>query len=95
MEEMNIPLMYVVSFVCVTAFVAIYALLVAPKRFSTGLAYGALLGLSAGMSMGFGSYAYMPIPLGLAGTWFLAAFTKSVLAGALVGALVKDPPRQN
>ena len=51
---------------------------------------GVLSGIGAGFSMGFGSYASMPLPLMMAATWFIGTVIKSVLAGAVLGAVVKQ-----
>ncbi len=56
MEEMNMPLMYVVTLVYTACFVLIYAVFISRKSISTGIKYGGLFGLAAGISMGFGSY---------------------------------------
>jgi hypothetical protein len=40
--------------------------------------------------MGFGSYSYMPIPLTLAGSWFTGSWTEAIVAGVIVGAIVKS-----
>ena len=90
MEEMKMALMYAVGFVTAACFVAVYALLVTRKSVAAGLKLGALIGLAAGLSMGYGSYSYMPIPLSLALGWFVGILVNYVLAGALVGAIVKS-----
>lgn len=90
MEEMNMALMYAVSLATAACFVSVYTLLVTNKSVAAGLKLGALIGLAAGLSMGFGSYGYMPIPLSLAWGWFFAILVNYVLAGALVGAIVKS-----
>lgn len=54
-----------------------------------GIKLGALFWLASGISMGFGSYSFMPIPLTLAWSWFLEALVSSLVAGAPVGAVVK------
>lgn len=89
MEEMNMPLMYIVTFAYTTCFVLIYGIFVGDKSLSTGIKFGALFGLAAGISMGFGSYSYMPIPLSLASSWFAGTLLEAIVAGAIVGAIVK------
>lgn len=89
MEQMNMPLMYFVTLVYSTCFVLIYALLVGQKSLATGLRFGTLFGLAAGIGMGFGSYSYMPIPLMLAWSWFFGSWIEAIAAGAIVGAMVK------
>ena len=89
MAEMNRPLMSLVTLVFSACFVGIYGFLIEPKSLGAGLRFGALFGLAAGMSMGFGSYCVMPIPLTLAVGWFLGSWVEAVVAGALVGMIVK------
>lgn len=89
MDEMNMPLMYFVTLIFTASFVGIYGFLVTPKSILSGIKFGALFGLAVGISMGFGSYCYMPIPLMLAWSWFFGTLLESVVAGAIVGAILK------
>ena len=89
MEEMNMSLMYLVTLVFTASFVLIYGLLITPKSLASGVKFGVLFGLATGVSMGFGSYTYMPIPLSLAWAWFFGTLVEATLAGAIVGAMVK------
>jgi hypothetical protein len=89
MDEMNMPLMYFVTLAYTACFVAIYGLLVSEKSFPTGIKFGGLFGLAGGISMGFGSYSFMPIPLILAWAWFFGMLIEAIVAGALVGAILK------
>jgi hypothetical protein len=90
MDQMNIPLMYFVTFIFTVCFVLIYGLLVGQKSLMSGIRYGALFGLASGISMGFGSYCYMPIPLTLAWIWFIGSWIEAIAAGAIVGAIMKS-----
>lgn len=90
MDAMNMPLMYLVTLIFTGCFVLIYAYLVGQKSLSSGIKFGVLFGLATGISMGFGSYTYMPIPLTLAWIWFLGSLTEAVVAGAIVGAIIKS-----
>jgi hypothetical protein len=90
MGEMKMGLMYLVSFISCLVFTLIYALLVAKKSLGTGLAYGTLFGLGAGISMGYGTYSVQPIPYMMALSWFLGTLARSVLAGLIVGGIVMD-----
>ena len=90
MEEMNMTLMYIVTLAYTVCFVAIYDVLVSEKSIATGIKYGALFGLAAGISMGFGSYTFMPIPWSLALSWFTGTLVEAIVAGALVGAIIKQ-----
>ncbi len=89
MDQMNMPLMYFVTLVSSTCLVLIYAFLVERKSLVSGIRLGALFGLAAGISMGFGSYSTMPIPLILAWSWFLGTWIEAIVAGAIVGAVLK------
>ena len=89
MDDMNMPLMYLVILAYTACFVAIYDLMICGKSFTTGIKYGVLFGLAAGISMGFGSYSYMPIPLALAWSWFFGMLVEAIVAGALVGIILK------
>ncbi len=90
MEEMKMGLMYLVTLLFTSCFVLIYALLISDKSMASGIKFGILFGLSIGISMGFGSYSYMPIPYTLAFTWFAGSLVESIVAGAIVGAIVKS-----
>jgi len=90
MDQMNMPLMYFVTLVFSVCFVLIYGLLVGQKSLATGIRFGALFGLATGVSMGFGSYSYMPIPLTLAWSWFFGSWIEAITAGAIVGAIMKS-----
>jgi hypothetical protein len=90
MDQMNMPLMYFVTLLFTVCFVLIYGLLVGRKSLVSGIQFGALFGLATGISMGFGSYSYMPIPLTLAWSWFFGSWIEAITAGAIVGAIVKS-----
>jgi uncharacterized protein with PQ loop repeat len=89
MDQMKVPLMYFVTLVFTVCFVLIYGLLVGQKSLMSGIKFGVLFGLATGVSMGFGSYCYMPIPLSLAWSWFLGSWIEAVTAGAIVGAIMR------
>jgi hypothetical protein len=88
-EEMNMLLMYFVTLVFTAAFVGIYGFLVTPKSVMSGARFGLLFGLATGISMGFGSYTYIPIPLMLAWSWFIGTLIESVIAGVVAGLIIK------
>lgn len=90
MGQMNMPLMYFVTLVFTACFVAIYGLLVGQKSLTSGIKFGVLFGLATGISMGFGSYSYMPIPLTLAWSWFFGSWIEAIAAGAIVGAILRS-----
>ena len=88
MQEMNMTLMHGVTLVLAVLFVELYAVCVSDKSLSMGLKFGVIFGLAAGV-MAASSYLYMPIPLSLAIDWFVGTLVEFVVAGWLVGLLVK------
>ena len=89
-EEMKNVLMFIVTLLVSIFFVLIYAYLIKDRSMTTGLKYGLLFGLAAGISMGYGTYSYSPIPYHMALTWFLGTIVEYVVAGLLVGLIVKE-----
>ncbi|MGD0210664.1 MAG: hypothetical protein ABSC14_06760 [Desulfomonilia bacterium] len=90
MEEMSPWLIYLVTAVSSCIFTAIYAFLIHEKSISVAVKYGTLFGLGTGVSMGYGSYAAMPITAFIAHIWFFSTLIKMVLAGYIVGVIVKE-----
>lgn len=88
-QDMNPVLMSGVTLIYSFCFVALYQYFVNPKSLSTGLKFGALFGLAAGVVGGIGSYVYLPISLQLAGSWLAISLVELTAAGAIVGYLVK------
>lgn len=86
-SSLNFPLIYGVIFILIASFFLLFELLVSPKTLRSGLQLGAILGLVIGVSVGFGTYIHMPVPLALAWAWFLGGWFKAVVAGAILGAL--------
>ena len=75
-----------VSAVC---FVFIYAQCITQRSMRAALIYGLVLGIARGASMGYGSYAVMPMPYMLALAWFLGALVEYVAAGVVMHLIVK------
>ena len=90
MDQMNMPLMYLVTLVFSTCFVLIYSHMVGQKSVASGIRFGVLFGLATGISMGFGSYSMMPIPLALAWSWFVGSWIEAIAAGAIAGVIIKS-----
>jgi hypothetical protein len=86
---MNVALIYIVTLILIFTFIATYGLLVRPKSMAAGIGLGGLTGLAFGISAGFGTYIHMPIPRGLAWGWLIGGWLKGILAGAVVGVLIK------
>lgn len=90
MAEMKMGVMHLAVLITSCAFVAIYARFVGKRSLTTGLKYGLWFGLAAGTSMGYGTYAVMPIPYHMALTWFLGSLVHGAVGGVIVGSILKD-----
>lgn len=90
MGEMKLWVMHVAVFVAALSFVLIYALFFSRKGISTGLKYGLLFGLGTGVTMGYGSYAVLPIPYHMAFTWFLGSLVEAAVGGVILGAIMRE-----
>ncbi|MCP2502256.1 MAG: hypothetical protein NCA08_11925 [Deltaproteobacteria bacterium] len=90
MGEMKTSLMYFSVMIASITFVLIYSLLISRKGISTGLKYGALFGLSAGVSMGYGSYSVMPIPYHMAFTWCFGSVVEAMVGGLILGWIIRE-----
>jgi len=89
MNEMKLGVLYLAVLINALAFVCIYALLVAEKGIGSGVKYGLLFGLGTGVSMGFGTYSFMPIPLYMAVAWFVGTLVETLVGGIIVGSIVR------
>ena len=89
-DQMNVVLIYLVTFALIAIFIATYLLLVRPKSLFAGVEFGLFIGLALGISSGFGTYIHMPIPRALAWGWFVGGCLKALAAGAIVGLLVTE-----
>jgi len=90
MGEMKTAVMYVTVFLASLCFVLVYALFFSRKGVPTGLQYGLLFGLGTGVSMGYGSFAVMPIPYHMAFTWFLGSVIEAAVGGMILGSIVRE-----
>lgn len=88
--EMKMGLMFVVTLIFIVSFVLIYALFFKEKTVKNGFLYGLIFGIGTGVSMGYGSYCFMPLPYYLALSWFLGSVVELTLAGLILGFIVKD-----
>ena len=89
-SEMKLGVLYFSVFGAALAFTAIWARFVRPKSPVLGLLYGTWLGLGAGLSMGYGSYAVMPISYSMALVWFLGQVVEGIAAGWVVAAMIRE-----
>lgn len=92
-NQMNTPLIYFVILALILSFVLIYELLIEKKSLASGIRFGMLYGFATGISVGFGTYIHMPVPLTLAWGWFIGAWIKGIAAGAIVGVIIKSGDR--
>ena len=90
MAEMKMRVMYLSVLIAALAFVCIYSQLVSQKGVATGLKYGLWFGLGTGVSVGYGSYAVMPIPYHMALVWFLGSLVEATVGGLLVGSIIRE-----
>ncbi len=93
--EMKMGLMSLVTFVYALVFVCIFAGFFQERTIATGLKYGLLLGVAAGTGMGFGMYSVMPIPAGMAVTWFLGTLVEMAVAGTISGGILSYQSRSS
>ncbi len=90
MAEIKMGLMYVVGAIAAFCFAGIYGWLVRPKSLRAAINFGMLFGIGAGVSMGYGSFAVMPIPYLMAVTWFVGTLVQALVAAVLVGLIVRE-----
>ena len=90
MEEAKMGLNAVVVLVVSLIFTLIYVLLIDRKSMSNALIFGLLLGISAGMSMGYGFYSFSPVPYHMAATWFVTSVVEGLVGGLILGLLAKN-----
>lgn len=80
--------MSIVTFIFSICFVSIYRYFIESKSLASGIKFGLIFGIATGVSMGFGSYSYMPIPLSLAFSWFIGSVVEMTTAGIIVGLMI-------
>ena len=90
MEEVNMVLGFIVSFLSAFFFTYAYYRYVDRKNFATGAGFGLVIGLIWGISWGYGTYVWMPIPYSLAISWFFASVVEVTVAGMIIGLIMKE-----
>ena len=90
MAEIKNGLLIFVTLISAFVFVAIYERFFANRGVGTGIRYGLLFGLGAGISMAYGSYAVMPIPYSMAVTLFFGTLVETTLGGLVLGLIIRD-----
>lgn len=87
--EMKNGLLTLVTVIGAIGFVLIFNL-IKDKDIKTGALFGVILGITWGVSMGFGTYSYTPIPYMLALSWFAATVVQVTVAGVIAGSIMKS-----
>ena len=82
--------MYLVVFVAALIFVSVYALFFKNRTLKVALIYGFLFGVCKGITIGYGTYASMPIPKLVAFGWFIGFTLKGLFGGGVLGLMVKE-----
>ncbi len=88
MAEMKMGLIHVVTLISAAVFVGLYARFVSDKSVKTAVGFGFLFGIGAGISMGYGTYAVLPMPYHIALVWFLGTLVESVVGGWIMGMIL-------
>ena len=88
--EEKLILNSIVVLVSSFTFTLIYTILVNPKTTRIGFIYGTLFGSAFGASMGYGSYAFMPVPSFMGLIWTMAGIVEGMAGGAALGWLITD-----
>ena len=88
--EMKIGVMYLAVLIAALSFAALWGWFVSDRTPAGGAKFGLVWGLGVGVSMGYGSYAVMPIPYHMALVWFLGTLVEAVVAGLIVGAVIRE-----
>jgi len=91
MADMKMGLMYSVGAIAAFCFAGVYGWLVRPKSLNAALKFGLLFGVGAGVSMGYGSFAVMPIPYVMAFTWFAGTLVQALMGSLLAGLIIREP----
>lgn len=90
MEEMKTGLIYLTGLIIASVFVYIYSRLIKEKSMAGAVTYGLLFGIAFGVSMGYGSYAVMPIPYKMALIWFAGSMVEKTAGGLLLGLIIRE-----
>ena len=90
MDQMKMWVLHGTVLISAIVFVILYVRLVSPKNIIRGMEYGLLFGLITGVSMGFGTYSMMPIPLYMAIVWLIGSIVEMAAGGVIAGANIKQ-----
>jgi len=89
MAEMKMGVMAFVTIISSATFCYLYDAFVRDKSMTNALKFSLVFGISAGVGMGYGTYAVMPIPYMLSLAWFLGTVIETVVAGLILGLIYK------
>jgi hypothetical protein len=89
-DQLNVVLIYLVTFTLIACYVLTYWLLIRPKSLAAGIGFGSFLGLALGLAVAGGTYIHMPIPRALGWAWLIGGCLKGIAAGAILGALIRE-----
>jgi hypothetical protein len=89
-DQLNVALIYLVTFTLIACYVLAYWLLIRPKSLGAGIGFGSFLGLALGLAVAGGTYIHMPIPRALAWAWLVGGCLKGIAAGGILGALIRE-----
>jgi len=89
MAEMKVGVMVFVTLISAASFCYLYYAFVSEKTMANALKFGLVFGIGGGVSMGYGSYAVMPMPYMMAFAWFLGTVIELVVAGLILGLILK------
>jgi hypothetical protein len=92
MTDIKMGLTYFVTLVSAACFVLVYAQFIVDKSLKTATLYGLIVGIGAGIAMGYGSYAVMPIPYVMALAWFLGSVVNYVVGALAMGLVLRTAP---
>ena len=90
LDSLNTWLINAVSIALVAVFVVAYTWLVRPKSLFAGACFGGILGIGFGMASGLGMYIHSPIPLSLALAWTALGTGKGIVAGLILGLVIRE-----
>lgn len=89
-DEIKMLLNTMVVLAAASIFTIIYSLLIDRKTTRNAITYGLLMGLSAGITLGYGFYAFLPIPYSMAATWFATIVSEGLVAGVLLAIIISE-----
>ncbi|RMF55358.1 MAG: hypothetical protein D6748_15250 [Calditrichaeota bacterium] len=89
-EDMKMGLMVFVVLVSALCFAYLYGAFVGNKSLATAVKFSLIFGIGTGIGMGYGTYSVQPIPYHMALVWFLGSVVECLVAGVLVGLIIKE-----